>query len=750
MRLLRLDVTNWCSHPEISVDLSRGLQIEGRNGTGKSSLLEAIRYVFRETARGYTNRIRNGERSATVRLSFEAGGVGYVIEKTLHLERPTSAIMLADGIQVADNPSSVYKRLQAILPEEVFDKLLYIPQGGLTTVLERLSGKDGKLEMDRLFGLDRLERVWEKAGVEVQEAEARLGVVDGELGKHPENAQESFKAAIEAHGRGVASLEARLKAASEEISSVKSGLAESHRRLGKLADARKALEALSAEKNWLRVDEARTANEAENVTARLSRLAERGLELERLRADAAGLAKYGPIRSYLQELGAVDERIRQASGLEAKRVRLSVLERAVSDKQRLEGEHAKASSDLLAEESAQAASQARLKDAVDHLRHLTALDGKAKCPTCGQHLNAFNMEREARETEERMKALEASIGAFGPSIRDRRRSLKALDENIGMLKAAEVEITHVSREIGEGAALAAKLAEERRKHAEKLENAGYKGESPESVEAAYSELNRLAGRMQSLSDELSAAGALAAREAELKSKAAAIRAKSAALDAKIGALSYDEKEAKALSDSRDMLSDRAYRLDSEIRTASSDLTRALRDKAEAETMLGEYNVLKTRQTDARKGLELLKAARDVYHRDRGLVRYLREDFIRRLNGLLTFHFKRFNQNPRYVDVSFDKDYRLVFRTTAGTLEAGRISGGEMAQLALALRIALIDLMSPLPLLILDEPFGSLDEPHRELLGESLNKLSEQGQLLLVTHVHVESLQLPNTLDLGGY
>jgi len=144
------------------------------------------------------------------------------------------------------------------------------------------------------------------------------------------------------------------------------------------------------------------------------------------------------------------------------------------------------------------------------------------------------------------------------------------------------------------------------------------------------------------------------------------------------------------------------------------------------------------------------AAREVFHRDRGLVRYLRESFIRELNAMLTRHFKQFNQNPRYVDVSFDRDYGIVFRTTTGDLKVSQVSGGETAQLALALRIALIDLMSPIPLLILDEPFGSLDEAHRELLGESLSKIAEQGQLILVTHVHVDSLQLQNRLDLGGY
>jgi DNA repair exonuclease SbcCD ATPase subunit len=118
--------------------------------------------------------------------------------------------------------------------------------------------------------------------------------------------------------------------------------------------------------------------------------------------------------------------------------------------------------------------------------------------------------------------------------------------------------------------------------------------------------------------------------------------------------------------------------------------------------------------------------------------------------MLTLHFKAFNQNSKYVDVSFDRDYNLLIRTTNGDLNISQLSGGELAQLALSLRVALIDMMSPIRLLILDEPFGSLDEGHREILGDSLNKIASQGQLILVTHVHVESLQLCTKLDLGGY
>jgi DNA repair exonuclease SbcCD ATPase subunit len=66
-----------------------------------------------------------------------------------------------------------------------------------------------------------------------------------------------------------------------------------------------------------------------------------------------------------------------------------------------------------------------------------------------------------------------------------------------------------------------------------------------------------------------------------------------------------------------------------------------------------------------------------------------------------------------------------------------------------MRMALLELLSPVRLMILDEPFGSLDKEHREALGEALNKIGGEGQLIIVTHIPVDSLQLPQ-LELGGY
>ena len=164
MRLKDLRLENWSVHEEIKVSFNDGLEISGRNGSGKSSILEALRFMFAKTGHGYNRFIQNGCRQALAQLEFTHDSSTYRLVKNLHVEKQSTVGLYRDDVQVADNATSAYQQMQDILAEDVIDKLLYVRQGELTLVLDRLSGREGKTELDRLFGLDKLETVWNKSG----------------------------------------------------------------------------------------------------------------------------------------------------------------------------------------------------------------------------------------------------------------------------------------------------------------------------------------------------------------------------------------------------------------------------------------------------------------------------------------------------------------------------------------------------------------------------------------------------------
>ena len=239
MRLLRLCLENWGCHESLELELVGSLQIEGRNGTGKSTILDAIRFIFSSSARGYVSRIRNGSRSATVRLDMEADGQEMSVEKTIFLDKASKAFMTCSEVQVADNASSVHDRLNDIVSEDILDRLVYIPQGGLTSVLDKLGTKDGKREMDRLFGIERLERVWESAGGDIKVAEGGVKALLEQIGQHPDDAPKSYERQIE-------TIESTVKDLNAKASQLK---AQTEVKSEEMDDARKKLTALRKRKD---------------------------------------------------------------------------------------------------------------------------------------------------------------------------------------------------------------------------------------------------------------------------------------------------------------------------------------------------------------------------------------------------------------------------------------------------------------------------------------------------------------------
>jgi len=72
------------------------------------------------------------------------------------------------------------------------------------------------------------------------------------------------------------------------------------------------------------------------------------------------------------------------------------------------------------------------------------------------------------------------------------------------------------------------------------------------------------------------------------------------------------------------------------------------------------------------------------------------------------------------------------------------SGGEAFRINFALRIALAKLLArragaPLPTLVIDEGFGTQDNPGREKLIEAINSVQEDFQKIIVI-THLEELK----------
>jgi len=751
MRLLNLELENWACHGRLEVNLSAGLQIEGRNGVGKSSILEAIRFVFAKDARRYKGKIKNGKKTATVRLDFGRDENSYRVEKNLHLNKSSTASLTVNGNLVADNPTSVYNSLQDCLDERVLDRLLYVPQGGLTELVDRLSLKGGRQELDSLLGLDKFDLVYEGVGKEFMVMKAKYESYHDEFRKYPDGLKEDSESEIKGLNSERGELiekkaveEKELKERAERIQKLDSDIEN-------MQKMRKRGEELNKRMNELRVEITKRESEISGLMKDLEQIGERKKRAAILLDKEKDLEKYEGIRELLSELKSTEGKLVDRKEIEKGREKLENLMETLVRKKEIKERLRDSEERVMNLERALAACRQKGKEIGGYLKGLDELDMKAKCPRCGRPLTEKHLAIEKKVARDEIRRADIEIKAVEKELEKDSKTKKEVEKRFELMKKNEVEVECLERD------LSARERENDRILVKidglkgKLGDSGYSGESQDGVESRIAELNSIRGEIKTLEKEIEKGGKYDERLKGIEKENSRFKDDLKKAEEEFTGLRFNNDVFNSMQEERNSLNDDMYKLKGEMERGEFRIKEIGGRIDEKNRILKEFSRLKERVNKAGREMKLFKEARDeIFHPNKGIRRYYRELYMKRLSTLLTYYFRGINQNPRYREVLFDKDYRILIRSNEGEFEIEQLSGGERVQLALALRISLIELLSPVRLLILDEPFGSLDKEHREILGEALNRIGRDGQLILVTHIRVESLNLPKKLELGGY
>lgn len=132
----------------------------------------------------------------------------------------------------------------------------------------------------------------------------------------------------------------------------------------------------------------------------------------------------------------------------------------------------------------------------------------------------------------------------------------------------------------------------------------------------------------------------------------------------------------------------------------------------------------------------LNKIRDAYGKD-GIQKMIRARARPLLEKTTRDLFERFNL--AYSDIKIDDDYNISVIGPSGEQDIDQISGGERVALAIALRLAIAQVLSGrIETVIMDEPTTHLDEERRKELVNILNSFFRVGgriipQMLIITH-----------------
>jgi len=135
-------------------------------------------------------------------------------------------------------------------------------------------------------------------------------------------------------------------------------------------------------------------------------------------------------------------------------------------------------------------------------------------------------------------------------------------------------------------------------------------------------------------------------------------------------------------------------------------------------------------------VKLLNNVRKAYGKD-GIQKMIRARAGPLLERATRDFFERFNL--AYSDIKLDDDYNISVIGPSGEQDIDQISGGERVSLAIALRLAIAQVLSGrVETIIMDEPTTHLDEIRRKELVNILNSFFREGgriipQMLIISH-----------------
>ena len=453
----------------------------------------------------------------------------------------------------------------------------------------------------------------------------------------------------------------------------------------------------------------------------------------------------------------------------------------------------------------------REKELDDNLTKLRPSEPGAKnCPTCETDLtadqiarlgNKFTSEKERTEgelettrnelttisqrklhTEGQLKKVEkiepeqirecaSQLDETRERLSKQRLEAEELNNNVDVLKRLDGELTELDKQIGgleepymkfESAKRELAKLQPREKVMAEMEpitealekvsqslkdsvsNLGYEPKEPSR------ELEALRQKKQEYDQNIS----IAKRESEYRNSVAATREALSSKEQELAGtleeitkLNYDEKQHSKKQDEFDTETNSRNGL-------RETITGMMENKKTADSEIANYDkkleALKKKEQEKRhvdNFIGLLNKIRTAYGKD-GVQKMIRARARPLLERSTRDLFERFNL--AYSDIKIDDNYNIAVIGPSGEQQIEQISGGERVALAIALRLAIAQVLSGrVETIIMDEPTTHLDEERRKELVNILSSFFREGgriipQMLIITH-HPEIVDVADVI-----
>ena len=356
------------------------------------------------------------------------------------------------------------------------------------------------------------------------------------------------------------------------------------------------------------------------------------------------------------------------------------------------------------------------------------------------------LKKERLEAEELNKNVDA-LKRLDNELTELADQVSGLEEFYIKFESAKSELTKLQpreKVMAEMKPIAEALETISQSLKDSVSNLGYEPEETSK------ELEALRQKKQEYDQSIS----IAKRESEYEKKVATTREELSNKELElagtlesIAKLNYDEKLHSRKQDSFDAEVNSRNGLEKEIAGMIEKKKTADYEIANCDEKLKGLEKKEREKRHVDNFIGLLNKIRTAYGKD-GVQKMIRARARPLLERSTRDLFERFNL--AYSDIKIDDDYNIAVIGPSGEQQIEQISGGERVALAIALRLAIAQVLSGrVETIIMDEPTTHLDEERRKELVNILSSFFREGgriipQMLIITH-HPEIVDVADVI-----
>jgi len=771
MVIKRVRLENFKAHRLFDREFGKFTVIFGRNGVGKSTILEAIYKALYPEKFG-DDYIRRGEKSFKIQIEFYNGYklyLHYPLSKKPQVYSPDGKILSVESLRKILN-----------LPEE--DKFIFLSffeQGSLDDF-----GKELFDNTRRILDVDFPQKILEAIrGVE-REKRGQIRRIEEELSKFGRWEKTLMELRVEI-GNALC-LERRIK-----------------REILKLEKERKELEIFEGELEELVKKLREKKEEVERIKGKINALEERREEykgeIERLEKTLnselpkdtkilkdildfvknrrvmeeckGGYEEYMKLEEEYRSL--LEESPRKIQEIE---VKLEKLRKVYSSLLKIKGKNL---GKIKEEEDLRKEREGILSDIKHHEKRLENLKiGGDKCPVCGESLGKEKREKLIKESleflswaKDRLRALEREleeiediknllISKVFPSLEDTSEGLEEIFKN--WRERVLEDSDKVLEEVGEmGRSLREEKEKIEREYGRLLEY--YEGklkilrEDWAKYTNAKAQVEKLAKNIDGMEDYLKFSEEEIEENLKTLERLKFLKENLENLERDLESLkaglsleetSEIEGKLKYYEEGLDRVRKRKLEFVQRIAQLERERGEVLNKRMQGEGKYGEIRKLVVEMEKLKEGLDILEAFKGAVERGKGaFISYAKEAFENSLND---YFLNFFGFSDHFIRIEVDENFEPIFHTAEGVeVKRGRelsvnrvgLSGGQRTALGLVYRLALRRLFPNSPqILLLDEPTTHLDEERRRVVWRILWRISEEKDIQIIAVTHDDAVE----------